>query len=50
MNFSLQKLVKNLSDNDLKYSSEECGFENLELLKQKLSILMRVHEQFQKIF
>ena len=35
MNSSLQKLVKNLSDSDLKYLSEECGSKNLELLKQK---------------
>ena len=36
MNFSLQKLVKNLSDNDFKYSTEEFGSKNLELLKQKV--------------
>ena len=34
MNSSLYKLVKNLSDEDFKYLIEECGFENLELLKQ----------------
>ena len=35
MNSSLDKLVKNLSDNDFKYLIEELGSENLELLKQK---------------
>ena len=31
----LEKLVKNLSDSDFKYLTEEFGSENLELLKQK---------------
>ena len=35
MNFSLEKLVKNLTDYDFKYLSEEVGPKNLELLKQK---------------
>ena len=35
MNFSLDKLVKNLSDEDFKYLVEEFGAENLELLKQE---------------
>ena len=35
MNSSLKKLVKNLSDNDLKYLTEEFGSKNLEFLKQK---------------
>ena len=35
MNSSPEKLVKNLSDNDFKYLTEEFGFKNLELLKQK---------------
>ena len=35
MNPSLDKLVKNLSDEDFKYLVEEFGSENLELLKQK---------------
>ena len=34
MNASLEKLVKNLSDNDFKYLPEEFGSKNLELLKQ----------------
>ena len=35
INSSLDKLVKNLSDDDFKYLAEEFGSENLELLKQK---------------
>ena len=35
MNSSLEKLVKNLSDNDFKYLTKEFGSKNLELLKQK---------------
>ena len=35
MNSSLEKLVKNLLDNDFKYLAEEFGSKNLELLKQK---------------
>ena len=35
MNCNLEKLVKNLSDNNLKYLTEEFGSKNLEFLKQK---------------
>ena len=35
MNPSLEKLVKNLLDNDFKYSTKKFGSKNLELLKQK---------------
>ena len=35
MNFSLDKLIKDLSDEDFKYLKEEFGSNNLELLKQK---------------
>ena len=35
MNSSLDKLVRNLTDNDFKCLTEEFGFKNLELLKQK---------------
>ena len=35
MNSSLDKPVKNLSDDDFKYLTEEFGSKNLELLKQK---------------
>ena len=33
MSSSLEKLVKNLSDNDFKYLTQEFGSNNLELLK-----------------
>ena len=35
MNSSLEKLVKNLSDDDFKYLNQEFGSKNLEPLKQK---------------
>ena len=35
MNSSFDKLVKNLSDGDFKYLTEEFGFEHLEILKEK---------------
>ena len=35
MNSSLEKLVKNLNDDDFKYFTEEFGSKNLDLLKQK---------------
>ena len=35
MNYSLDSLVKNLSDNELKYLSEEFSGEFLKLVKQK---------------
>ena len=35
MNFSLDKLVKNLSDEDFKHLVKEFGSENLEILEQK---------------
>ena len=35
MNSSIEKLVKNLSDNDFKYLTRKYGSKNLELLKQK---------------
>ena len=35
MNSSLEKLDKNLSENDFKYLTEKFGSTNLELLKQK---------------
>ena len=35
MNFSVEKLVKNLSYHDFIYLTEEFGSKNLELLKQK---------------
>ena len=35
MNSSFKKLVKNLTDSDFKYLTQEFGSNNLELLKQK---------------
>ena len=35
MTSSLERLVKNLTDNDFKYLTEELVSKNLELLKQK---------------
>ena len=35
MNSSLDKLVKNLSDEDFKYLVNEFGFDNLKIVKQK---------------
>ena len=37
MNASLDKLVKNLSDEDFKYLVKEFGFDNLKILKQKVA-------------
>ena len=42
MNSSLEKLVKKLSDEDVKYLVEEFGSENLELLNKKMTILMSI--------
>ena len=40
MNSSLEKLVKNLTDNDFKFLTEEFGSKNLEVFKEKVLILM----------
>ena len=45
MNSSLDKL-KNLSDKDFKFLVEEFSSKNLELLKQKWWLSLRVYEQF----
>ena len=37
MNSSLEKLVRNLTDDDFKYLTEKSGSKNLELLKQKVA-------------
>ena len=46
MNSSLEKLVKNLTDDDLEYLSEEFGFKNLELLKQEDVYLYEYMDNF----
>ena len=48
MNSSLEKLVKNLSDNDLKYLTEEFGSKNLELLKQKDAYPYKYMDSFKR--
>ena len=40
MKFSLERLVKNFSENDFKYLTQEFGSENLEFLNKKMLILM----------
>ena len=49
MNSSLDKLVKNLSENDFKYLTEEFGFENLELLKQKGASPYEYMDSFKRV-
>ena len=48
MDSSLDKLVKNLSDEDFKYLVEEFGFEILELLKQKGDYLYEYMNSFER--
>ena len=46
VNSSLEKLVKNLLDNDFKYLTKEFGWKNLELLKQKDAYLYEYMDNF----
>ena len=46
MNSSLDKLVKNLSDKDFKYFSEEFSNEQLKFSKRKRSLSLWLHEFF----
>ena len=48
MNSSLDKLVKNLSDEDFKYVVEEFGSKNLELLKQSGAYPYEYMNSFEK--
>ena len=48
MNSSLDKLVKNLSDEDFKYLVEEFGSENLELLKQEEACPYKYMNRFER--
>ena len=48
MNFSLEKLVKNLADNDFKYLTQEFRSKNLELLKQKDAYPHEYMDSFQR--
>ena len=45
MNSSLEKLAKNLSDNDFKYLIEKCGSKHLEIFK-KNCLFLWVYGQF----
>ena len=48
MNSSLDKLVKNLSDEDFKYLVKEFGSENLEILKQKAAYPYEYMNSFER--
>ena len=48
MNFSLEKLVKNLADNDFKYLTQEFRSKKLELLKQKDAYPYEYMDSFQR--
>ena len=48
MNFSLDKLVKNLWDDDFKYFTEEFGSRNLGLLKQKVAYPYEYMNSFER--
>ena len=48
MNSSLDKLVKNMSDENFKYLVEEFGSENLELLKQKYAYPYKYLNSFER--
>ena len=49
MNVSLEKLVKNLSDDDFKYLTKEFVSKNLELSKQKDVHLYEYMDNFERI-
>ena len=48
MNSRLDKLVKNLSDNDLKYLNDDNGSKNLEYLKQKCACPYKYMDNFKR--
>ena len=48
MNSSLEKLVKNFSDNDFKYLVQEFDSKNLVLLKQKDAYLYEYMDSFKR--
>ena len=48
MNSSLEKLVKNLSDNNFKYLTKEFGSKKLELFKQKGAYPYEYMDSFKK--
>ena len=48
VNYSLEKLVKNLSENDFKYFTDEFGSKNLEFFKQKDAYPYEYMDSFNK--
>ena len=48
MNYSLDKLVKNLSDKDFKYLIDKFGSKNLKLLKQKGTYPYEYNNSFER--
>ena len=50
MNVSIDVFVKNLSDNDFKYLSQEFGGDLLELVKQKGVYPCEYIDSFKKVF
>ena len=48
MNYSLEKLVKRLSDNDFKYLTKEFDSKTLELLKQKFAYPFEYMDNFER--
>ena len=48
LNSSLEKLVRNLADDNFKYLTEEFGSKNLELLKQKDSYPFEYMDNFKR--
>ena len=48
MNSSLEKLVKNLADDDFKYLTQEFGSKNLELLKPKDAYTYEYMDSFKR--
>ena len=50
MSSSLEKVVKNLSEDDFKHLTQEFGSENLKLLKRKDAYSYEYMDSFEKIF
>ena len=48
MNSSLDKLVRNLSDEDFQYLVREFGFDNLKILKQRGAYLYEYINSFKR--
>ena len=48
MDYSLKKLLKNLTEDDFKYLTEEFGSRNLELLKRKAAYPYEYMDSFKR--